>query len=43
MVKVLQAKRKIMPDRNSCLQEGMKSAGNSKYVGKYTIFPLRDY
>lgn len=39
---VLQATREILPDRNSNLQKGMKSTGNSKYVGKYTV-SLRSY
>lgn len=43
MVKFPQTKREMMPDRNADPQERMKSTGNSKYVGKYTIFSLRDY
>lgn len=43
MVKFPQTKREMMPDRNADPRERMKSPGNSEYVGKYTIFPLRDY
>lgn len=41
MVKIPQAKREMMPDRNSDQQERMESTGNSKYAGKYTIFSFK--